>query len=150
LIVYFADTSALAKRYLAEVGSRWMRNQLIPSSGNVILISQTASIEIFSLLARRQREKSISPSAEMRLRRAFLRHLMHEYLAVPLDNHVLIQARNLTTKYPLRTLDAIQLGSAVMAKTYLSEPIIFVGSDNNLLAAVSSEGFAVDNPLNHP
>ncbi len=77
-------------------------------------------------------------------------HLEREYLAVPLDASVLVTARQLVGKYPLRTLDAIQLACALRAVTLLSEPMTFVCADARLLSAAGGEGFATDNPLAHP
>jgi predicted nucleic acid-binding protein len=81
---------------------------------------------------------------------AFLLHAEREYLTVPLDSRVLAQARTLVGRYPLRTLDAIQLASAQTAGAILSEPVTFISSDRNLLAAASAEGLPTVDPLIHP
>ena len=105
---------------------------------------------MFSLLARRQREGTLSAAAVVTLQNQFLLHAQQEYLIYPQDNAVTARARNLITKYPLRALDAIQLASAGEASDALNEPIIFISTDNNLLAAATGEGFTIDNPLAHP
>jgi hypothetical protein len=63
---------------------------------------------------------------------------------------ILTQAQRLLAQYPLRTLDAIQLASAQHAVTLLGEPITFVAGDKSLLNAAVSEGFATDDPNQHP
>ena len=40
---FFVDTSALAKRYLAETGSAWVRSWILPRTGNVTIITRLAS-----------------------------------------------------------------------------------------------------------
>jgi len=60
LTVYFADTSAVSKRYVTETGSTWVRGWIAPVAGNQIIVSELSSIEMISLFRRRQREGSIS------------------------------------------------------------------------------------------
>jgi predicted nucleic acid-binding protein len=47
LSVYFADTSAVAKRYLPEVGSTWVQSWIDPASGHVTIISALSIAEGF-------------------------------------------------------------------------------------------------------
>jgi hypothetical protein len=53
-------------------------------------------------------------------------------------------------QYTLRTLDAIQLASAIQAVNVLSQSTTFISSDKYLLAAAVSEGFVTDDPNLHP
>ncbi len=76
--------------------------------------------------------------------------MQREYISVALDSSVLVQARILVSRYPLRTLDAIQLACAQSAAITLRETVTFVSGDNRLLAAAAAEGFATDNPYLHP
>jgi predicted nucleic acid-binding protein len=146
---YFVDTSALAKRYLVETGTNWIRDWTKASAGNVVIISEMTTIEMFSLLNRRVRENSISLQEMTRLQRAFLGHVNFEYLVVLSESPINILARNLVNKHPLRTLDAIQLASAIYARETLGESMTFVCADNQLLQFASVEGFSVDNPNLH-
>jgi hypothetical protein len=50
----------------------------------------------------------------------------------------------------LRTLDAIQLASAIQAMIVLNEQINFISADPNLLVVAAAAGFAIDNPNLHP
>lgn len=150
MTTYYADTSALAKRYLIETGTNWIRSLFTPSSGHVIVDSDFTPIEFFSLLARRLREQKLILPDATHLRQSFLAHHQVDYLSVPIEQSILIQARNLVTKYPLRPPDAIQLACAIEAKQTLNVPITFLCADNDLLSAAVAEGFAVDNPNLHP
>ena len=150
MTAYFLDTSALAKRYLVETGSGWIKSFFLPTLNQVIVISELTPVEMFSLLARRQREGYISPQDAAALRADFLVHFEKQYLVVNLESHVLLQARSLVTNHKLRTLDAIQLASAIHATNILGEPLIFLSGDVDLLTAASNENFVVDNPNAHP
>ena len=150
MTAYYADTSAIAKRYISETGSNWIRGLVAPNSGNIIAICDLTPIEFFSLVERRLREKRIDFKTAGVLQTGFLKHTQSEYLSVILEQSVLIHARTLITKYPLRPPDAIQLASAIEASTTLGVPLTFLCADNNLLSAVTAEGFAVDNPNLHP
>jgi predicted nucleic acid-binding protein len=147
---YYADTSALAKRYIKETGSIWVASWMIPAANNVTLVSALALIEMYSVLARHEREGNITQAARNNLQATFLVHSQREYLMVPLDDQVLTQAQTLVNQYPLRTLDALQLASALYAVQILQEPISFISADKSLLAAASGEGLLVDNPNAHP
>jgi predicted nucleic acid-binding protein len=60
LSAYFVDTSALVKRYIAEIGSQWMVSWTESVTNNVIVVSEIAYVEIRSAIARRVREGSLS------------------------------------------------------------------------------------------
>jgi uncharacterized protein len=150
LTAYFIDTSALAKRYLNELGSHWLLSWILPTSGNVIVVSELVYAEMFSLLARRQRERGISVSARDVLQAQFMLDMGEEYLLVPLDLPVFTISQRLLNTYPLRALDAIQLASAIHASQILRVPLIFISADRNLLNAASAEGFTIDDPNAHP
>jgi predicted nucleic acid-binding protein len=148
--LYYLDTSALVKRYIAETGSTWLISQVEPASNNIIIVSELTPVEMFSVFARRQRDKSLTPADAAQQRADFLIHLQTEYLVAPVDNQLLVQARNLVNSYPLRTLDAVQLACALWAKQFLAEPITFLSADRNLLTIAAVEGFNIDDPNAHP
>ncbi len=150
MTAYFFDTSALAKRYLVETGSGWIKSFFTPTLSHVTIISELTPIEMFSLVARRQREGYISSQDAVALRNDFLVHFEKQYLVVNLESPIFLQARSLVTNHKLRTLDAIQLASAIHAANLLGENLTFLSGDNDLLTAASNEGFVVDNPNVHP
>jgi predicted nucleic acid-binding protein len=150
LSVYFADTSALTKRYLPEVGSGWVQSWIAPTSGHVTIISALATVEFVSLLARRQRQGNVSQADFDRLRRDFLFHVRRQYRVIAPRQGVLVQARQLVAKHPVRTLDALQLASALAAAGAIGAFPIFVSGDRKLLAVAAAEGFLTDDPNSHP
>jgi uncharacterized protein len=147
---FFVDKSSLAKRYLNEIGSSWVLSWIEPLTENIIIVSELTQVEIYSIFARRQREKTLDAENAAILQTDFLFHAQKEYLVVPLDTDILVQARQLLIKHPLRTLDAIQLSCAMQSAALLESPITFISSDKNLLAAALAEGFVIDDPNAHP
>ncbi len=147
---YFVDTSALAKRYIVEIGFRWVRSWILPSADNIIVLSNISTIEMISVLMRREREGTISQSDRIQAQNNFLHHVENQYLMVDLDSDVLEEARNVLLRHPLRTLDALQLASALDAARALRISPTFVSADTRLLSVAAAEGFAVDDPNTHP
>jgi uncharacterized protein len=150
LTAYYFDTSGLAKRYLVETGSTWVKRFFPPVANNIIIVSDLTPVEMFSLLTRRLRAGFISPQDAVAFQTDFMVHFEKQYLVVNIDTDILVQARLLVTRHKLRTLDAIQLSSALHASSILGEPLTFIAADVDLLTAASAEGFSVDNPNNHP
>ncbi len=148
--VYFADTSAFAKRYLPEVGSAWVQGWIAPASGHITIISALSTVEFIALLARRQREGNVSATDFNRLRLDFLFHARRQYRVIAVRQDVLERAQLLVAKHPLRTLDALQLASAHVAANVIGMFPIFVTADRKLLAVAAAEGFPTDDPNAHP
>ncbi len=147
--LFFVDTSALAKRYLAEVGSVWLQSWINPQAGNTTLVSEIVIAEMQSLLARRVREglpSNLAASAKL----TFLRDFRYEYEVLAVKRQQLLTAGQLAEKHALRTLDAIHLAALVQAQSKLTLPITFVSADKNQRNAAAAEGFATDDPNNHP
>jgi hypothetical protein len=147
---FFVDTSALAKRYLTEIGTDWALSWIEPHASNVILISELALVEMRSLLQRRMREGSLTSDNAARLKGDFRIHAQREYLVVLLETSLLNMAEHLIDQHSLRTLDAMQLACALHSRAILDETITFVSADKNLLKAAAAEGFPIENPTDHP
>ncbi len=150
MTTYFVDTSALVKRYIIEIGSKWVLSWIEPQANNVIAVSEIAYVEIRSAFARRVRDGSLSSGNAQRLKSDAEAHLRMEYLITPVDTGLLQIAGQMVDSYTLRTLDSIQLACAMRAQNILQVPLIFISADTNLLAAATAEGFTVDNPLSYP
>lgn len=85
---YFVDTSGLAKRYVTELGSAWVRSWTDAKAGNTIVISGLAIVETVAALARRNRQGLLSDIAFSRLRSDFLLHVDYEYIVVALEQRI--------------------------------------------------------------
>lgn len=150
MTTYFVDTSALGKRYIPEAGSAWVKGWIDPRASHVIVISALATVEMNSILMRREREGFISTADRISLDNDFLFHVQNEYLVVDLDDDVLYRARTLLVKHPLRTLDALHLSSAMQVNQLFGLLPTFITADTRLLAAAAAEGLTTDDPNAHP
>lgn len=146
---YFVDTSALAKRYLSEAGSGWVRSWIAAEAGHTITLSQIASVELASVLARRVREGHLRPAIAQGLYSSFRHHVSRHYVVTPVTGDLLDQAAMLSFRHRLRSLDAIQLSSALETQSLAGAAIQFISSDANLLSVAALEGLKTDNPLDH-
>jgi predicted nucleic acid-binding protein len=150
---YF-DTSALIKRYVAEVGSVWVRQALACPQRQVIYTALLAQPEALSALQRKVREGSLTATEAQLLARRVQRHFARRYRVVAITPPLVAQACALVQAHPLRAYDAMHLACALSVQRILQEqklpPPLFIAADDALLAAATAEGFAVDNPLLHP
>lgn len=152
MTTFFVDTSALAKRYTNEIGSSWVRGWAKASYSNLIIIAELTLVEIFSVFARRGYVGDVTANSAERLRRVFLTHVRDEYSVISINGALLASSQVLVTKHValgLRTLDAIQLASALRAQIVLQEPVTFISADKRLLKAAAVEGFLADDPNLH-
>jgi predicted nucleic acid-binding protein len=57
---YYLDTSALVKRYVAEIGSGWVTSIMDPAAGNLLHVARLTGVEVVSAIARRAQGGSLS------------------------------------------------------------------------------------------
>lgn len=155
-MIIYSDTSALAKRYLAETGTAWVRSITDPAGGNTIAIGNITRVEIGSAIARRQHDprSRISVAERDALIQLFDYHVAHEYLVVDLAPIVIDDAYHLILQHQVRAYDAIQLAAAFTLNTQLVAAglpaLTLVSGDRELLEAARAEGLVTDNPYLHP
>lgn len=150
-MVYYADTSVLAKRHLEETGRIWVRALTKPAANNTIFTAQISLVELYSALNRQRRKKSISSLRYARLSAIVSRIWGAQYLIVATMPPVLEAARQLVEQHPLKAYDAVQLASALQARQTIppGSSIIFLSADDQLPSAATAEGFLTDNPNRH-
>ena len=88
----YVDTSALVKRYVAEVGSAWVRRLLAHPAQYVIYTSALSQVEVISALQRRVREGSLAETQAQRLAHRVTVHFAQRYQVVALTQAVVDQA----------------------------------------------------------
>jgi len=151
---YYADSSALVKRYISEIVSRKIEQEFDSASGNKVISAKLSVIEVLSAMNRRQREADTSAAEYTKFFGDFLSFVETEYEMIELSDAVLVEAQRLLKNYSLRAGDAVQLASLVLANTqFLSanlSALISPTSDVRLLSAASDEGLNTDDPQNHP
>ena len=60
MAVYFFDSSALVKRYVAETGSGWVGAVTDPAAGHRIYVANIAGVEVPAAINRRAREGTLN------------------------------------------------------------------------------------------
>ncbi|NJN32783.1 MAG: type II toxin-antitoxin system VapC family toxin [Synechococcales cyanobacterium RM1_1_8] len=147
---YFLDTSALAKRYMVELGTDWIQSITTAPTQNPLFLCQLTWVELHSAIARRQREQDLTPSQAEQLLTTFQQHWDSQYYIVRTDESLIQLAANLVKQHPLRAYDAIQLASALTVRDELTTsddpPLICLSADDRLLAIAQLEGLSTLNP----
>ncbi len=148
-MIYYFDTSALIKRYLNETGSSWIRD-LTQTTEHLFIASRLAAVEINSAFARRLREATVTQVEYADHLSAFDEDCRVLYHLIEPTLETLDLARDLVAKHPLRTLDALQLASAILANRVFIRlnlsALAFLSADDRLLQIARQEGLTTENP----
>lgn len=132
----FLDTSALLKLYVMEEESEAIRS-IVDSDADVV-VSSLSYVEAHSGLARRLRDGSVARRDVATLIGAFDADWF-QYGKVHVDESILRRAAKLCLKHPVRSLDAIQLATALFVSEHQDEPFVFLTSDKRLAAVARQE-----------
>lgn len=149
----FFDSSALAKRYLVEQGTAWVRQQMLPP--NTVLVSSLTRVEVISAVARRHREGRIDAVVLGQIEDVLRVHFRQHYSVIEVTHAIVDAAVGLLIRHPLRAYDAVQLASAqIVQQRFLEnavpETLRFVCADARLLEIAQLEGLTVENPNDYP
>ena len=132
----YLDTSALIKRFVTEKGSQLI--QTVMSQKGPIATAKIAYAEVYAGLTRKHREGHLSDRSY-----ALSCHQFESdwpaYIRIDLRDDILLIARDLIQRYPLRGFDAIHVASALSLKSALGEEITFAAADERLLRAAEAE-----------
>lgn len=112
-----------------------------------IIVSELATIEIYSGLARKLRTQEITKEAKDEAAKNFHKDCKLRFIITPLSGMVVRKAMDLIKVHgdtkAVRTLDALQLASCLLEK---DELIVFVCADKNLIQLAKLEGVTGINP----
>jgi hypothetical protein len=151
---YFVDTSALSKRYVAEVGTAWLQAAIHPTAGNSVYIVRVTAVEFIAAITRRERGGTIASTDAAAARVAFRAHLTAEYQVIEITEALANRAMLLAETHGLRGYDAVQLAAALhVSASYGSAglaPVTLISADMDLNAAATAEGLTLENPTFHP
>src|SRR3954471_11337701 len=131
----FFDTSALTKRYVEAEGSEQVR--ALCAEADALGVSVLVLPELISTLCRLVREGRLSSENYQSLKSAVQADLADADLC-DLSQYVFEQALRCLEGHPLRTLDALHVGSALAY-----QPDLFVSADRCQTEAAGHEGLAV-------
>jgi predicted nucleic acid-binding protein len=161
MAVYFLDTSALVKRYVAETGSAWIGQVSNPRSGNRIYITTITGVEVVSAIMKNVRSTNspLSLGDAQKAIAEFRNDFENQYVLFPVTDSLIQKAMKLPEKHKLRGYDAVQLAAALIISAHSTQQgipttgvpsLVLVASDDELLQAAQSEGVVVDDPRRHP
>ena len=127
----FIDSSSLFNKYITEAGSDTL--EIVLKEASMIIVSPVTLLELTATLERRFREKTLSKH-QMEVIKSELFKDFKYFHQIIWDEILEKESLSLVGKYPLRTLDAIQLASGCLSKSDL-----FVASDKLLLEKAKKE-----------
>jgi len=151
--VYYADSSALVKRYVNEIDSAWVQAICEPAANHIIALAHIGLAEIAAALGVKYRQNVLTTVARDGLLRDLQRDGRDQYWLVDVDQNMVTDARDLTRRQKLRGYDAVHLACALFLEHTLLRQglpgLILVSADQDLLTAAQAEGLLTDNPNLH-
>ena len=141
----FLDTSSLFKLYHQEVDSGSVESIFTDFNLTEVFLSELSKIEFASTVWKKVRKQDIIELQAKATIDAFVDDYS-KYTFVQIDNIIIEQAKRMITKYGrqgLRTLDSIQLSSAIMLK---GQADLFLSSDKLLDAFFKLESLPTEKP----
>jgi predicted nucleic acid-binding protein len=145
-VTVFFDASALVKLYVPEPGT-----DVVPSVDVSAMISELTRVELPSAFWRKHRLGQLSAQAAERLSREFAADYYGEgseprFAVMRISDVTVSMAARLVARVDLRSGDAIQLASALVARQVGREVTAFAAFDTRLRDAAAIEGFTLVPP----
>ena len=154
MTTYYADSSALVKRYVTEIGSGWVQVLCDPAVGHTIALAHIGLVEIAAALGVKHRQGILPTPIRDGLLRDLQRDGRDQYWMIDVDQTMVIRAIELTRRQKLRGYDAIHLACALfLQETLLNHGLpapVLLSADRELVAAAQAEGLVTDDPNTHP
>ena len=135
----YVESSAVLSWLLTETASEEVREEL--ASSELVLSSELTLIECDRVLIRAVTTHEIT-EAEAADRRAILAKAAEHWTLLTLDVDIVERARRPFPKEPVRTLDAIHLATAVVARSLVPE-IAMLSLDKRIRGSARELGFEV-------
>lgn len=136
----YLDSSRLVKLYVREPDSA-ATIEAVAKDGHLV-VSDIAFVEFHSALRRRLREGALAPELSQEILDRFDAE-WPGFDRVPVSNLVLHSATGLLARHPLRSLDAIQLASALLVSPGGPDRIRFSSADLRLRETARAEGLDI-------
>jgi predicted nucleic acid-binding protein len=131
----FLDTSAFAKRYVAEKGSNKVME--LCQQADSLVVSVICLPELISTLSRLLREKKLTKTDFRKLKSEAMADLADVDICQITPN-VLASVVSLLESHPLRAMDALHVACALAV-----EPDIFASADLRQLSAARKAGLKI-------
>jgi len=131
----FLDTSAFAKRYIAEQGSD--KVMALCQRADSLVVSVICLPELISTLSRLVREKKLPIADYRKLKRDAMSDLADVDIC-QITSDIVVSVISLLESDPLRALDALHVACALAV-----EPDVFVAADHRQLSAAQKAGLKI-------
>ena len=148
--IYYIDSSALVKLYVAEKGTAWLRALISVPDAQSYIARITGAEVIAALVRRLPAEQARKATA------AFHADFEKGYLVISMTDALIDLSMGMAQKHRLRGYDAVQLAAAKEVASIAKHPpeqlgrVTLIASDTELLAAARKEGLVTDDPNDHP
>lgn len=129
------DTSAFAKRYVAEPGSD--RVMALCKRADSLVVSVICLPELISTLSRLVRERKLAKADYRKLKGQAMADLADVDIC-QITPDVMVSAVSLLESYPLRAMDALHVACALAVETDM-----FVSADHRQLSAARKAGLKI-------
>jgi len=133
----FLDTSAFAKRYVAERGSDKVMALCLKADS--LVVSVICLPELISTLSRLVREKKLAKADYRKLKGDAIADLADADIC-QITPDVLVSVVSLLESHPFRAMDALHVACALAV-----EPELFVSADHRQLSAARKLGLKIVN-----
>jgi len=144
--VDFLEATAFAKLFVQESGTATVIRLMESVEDNGKLIAASTPLEVYAALLRKERSGDLT-TEDSQAARAILRAEAARMVQQPLNPAVLECARQLLERHNLRSSEALQLASAIVAREmFQGMDIIFVSALRHLLEAAQGEHFETLDP----
>ena len=151
---YYLDTSALVKRYFAEIGTGWIRSIADPAVGNLLFTGRLTGPEGIAAIWRKRRAGEVAVADAVRAEALFHADWQGQYQIVEIDPPIATRAMQLISTHVLYGYDAVHLATALTVNDALirsqQPPLIIVAADGRLFRAAAAVHVHVENPETHP
>lgn len=148
---FYADASALAKRYTAEVGTPLLNHLFVNVAPDRVYVLNVGIAEVVAVLVRKKNAGQLPPAALAQALVEFKAEIilppgLHRIVA---DNALVFAALPLIEAHSVNATDAVVLRSALdltvdLRKT--GDDVVLVASDQRLLRAAQAEGLTTFDP----
>jgi predicted nucleic acid-binding protein len=139
-VILYADSSALAKRYISGSGSRDVETLL--SQAEVVGTGLITRAEVSAALARLVRTGSLRRQAAETILKAFRKHWL-ELTTIYLTEALVAEADSLAWELGLRGYDAVHLASALSWQRGLERVVTLATFDADLWEAGQLVGLGI-------
>jgi predicted nucleic acid-binding protein len=137
----YLDSSALAKRYFRERGSKRLRDRL--NKGDRVFTSELSYAEIHTVIARKFHERSIGKKTYRRLLSTFMDDWLFAINKIEVSAAITMTAiPDMLERFSLRGADAVHLAAAIWLRDRLMLDAPFAGEDGALEFAVADKKLA--------